>query len=303
MTRIAGVNVAAVTPHGAGGRGADFGAALELVDFLTAAGVDGIALMGSTGEFIAVSFDERVRLTYLVVKRSRVPVLAGVAHATLDGALELGRQACSAGAAGLLLMPPYFFRYGQADIREFFLQYAAQIGKNVPVYLYNIPFFTTAIECDTAIELLSTGLFAGIKDSSGDFDNFSRLKELAGKQPFTLLVGNDIIFARARAAGADGVVSGVASAIPELLVALDRAITSGAAERAARLDALLQEFIAWIDRFPAPTGVKAAALMRGIRVGPPALPFAPENQRRLEEFREWFAGWLPGMLAEASPRA
>src|ERR1035438_3710462 len=79
----------------------DIGATLELIDFLCAAGVQGIALLGSTGEFVNLNFDDRVRLVYLAVKRSRVPVLAGVSHSTLDGALALGREASAAGAAGL----------------------------------------------------------------------------------------------------------------------------------------------------------------------------------------------------------
>jgi dihydrodipicolinate synthase/N-acetylneuraminate lyase len=298
VTRIEGVNPAAITPHGPAGRGADFGAALELVDFLCDAGVQGIAALGSTGEFLTLSFDERVRLMYLVVKRSRVPVLAGVGNVTLEGALDLGRQACSAGAAGLLLMPPYFFRYGQADIREFYLRYAAQTDRNVPLYIYNIPSFTSEIACETALELLATGQFAGIKDSSGSYEYFARLKEQSLKQPFTLLVGDDALFTRARMEGADGLVSGTASAVPELLVALDGAIAAGATDRVVRLEARLQELIGWTDRFPAPAGVKAAAEARGLKVGPPALPLAPENQRRLEEFREWFRGWLPGLLGE-----
>ena len=47
-----------------------------------------------------------------------MPLLAGVGHSSLDGAVELGREAVGSGAAGLLLMPPYFFRYNQDDIRE-----------------------------------------------------------------------------------------------------------------------------------------------------------------------------------------
>lgn len=289
-----------ITPHGEAGRGADFGAALEVVDFLCAAGIRGIVLLGSTGEFLTLNAGERVRLTYLAVKRSRVPVLAGVGHATLEGALELGRQACSAGAAGLLLMPPYFFRYGQEDIREFYLRFAERIGAGAPVYLYNIPAFTSEIACDTALDLLSTGSFAGIKDSGGDYGYFLRLREAAARDGFTVLVGDDALFARARAAGADGVVSGTASALPELLLAIDRAIAAGDTAAAARLDALLSEFIAWSGCFPAPVAVRAAAEARNLKTGPQALPLAPQNQELLARFREWFQGWLPEVLAEAS---
>jgi 4-hydroxy-tetrahydrodipicolinate synthase len=299
MNGVGGINVAAITPRGKKGD-ADFGAALDLIGFLCEAGVNGIALLGSTGEFTALSADERSRLVFLAVKRSRVPVLVGVGHATLDGAVALGREAASAGAAGLLLMPPYFFRYGQDDIREFFLRFAAQMGSGVPIYLYNIPFFTSELAVTTSVELLQTGLFAGIKDSSGSFEYFERLMEQREQRRFTLLIGNDIIFTRARAAGADGAVSGVACAIPELLLAIDRAVRNGSDGQAARLDARLHEFIDWIERFPAPVIIRAATEMRGLKTGPLALPLPPDKARALDEFREWFGGWLKQVKRETA---
>jgi len=293
VTIFSGVIVAAVTPHGKRGDEPDIAATLELIDFLCDAGVQGIALLGSTGEFVNLNFSDRVRLVYLAAKRSRVPVLAGVSHTSLDGALALAREAAAAGAAGLLLMPPYFFRYQQPEIREFYLRFAAEAahGAHAPVYLYNIPAFTTEIAGETAIQLLSTGRFAGIKDSSGDWNNFELLLRHAREHPFTLLVGQDALFARARAAGAAGIVSGVACAVPELLLALDRAIQQGAAAEIERLDARLHEFLRRMDRFPLPVGIKAALELRGIKIGSFAVPLAPETSAALDEFREWFGAW------------
>jgi 4-hydroxy-tetrahydrodipicolinate synthase len=291
MQSFSGVIAAAVTPHGKRGDEPDIGATLELIDFLCAAGVQGIALLGSTGEFVNLNPDDRVRLVYLAVKRSRVPVLAGVSHSTLDGALALGREASAAGAAGLLLMPPYFFRYRQPEIREFYLRFA-EMSRGAPVYLYNIPAFSSGISSETAVELLSTGRFAGIKDSSGDWDNFQALSRYTQEHPYTLLVGHDAIFARARRTGADGVVSGVACAMPELLLALDRAIAQHDETEAERLDARLHEFLERIERFPTPVAIKAALAARGIKSGPPPVPLAPETQAALDEFRDWFRAWL-----------
>lgn len=299
MTPIGGVNVAALTPRGENGREVNFAAALDLIDYLCAVGVQGIAVLGSTGEFLNLSFDERNRLVYMAAKRSRIPLLAGVSHSSLDGALELGRESLGAGAAGLLLMPPYFFRYEQDDIREFYLRFAEQIGADAQVFLYNIPSFSNEIACETAIALLSTGRFAGIKDSSGSWEYFGRLKELSDRLRFTLLVGNDVIFTRARQAGAHGVVSGVACAIPELMLGLDRAIGKGAADAIQSLEAKLQEFIRWLDRFPVPVGIKVATAARGLKVGPCAVPLSPERKRTLAEFQQWLNGWLPAVIKEA----
>src|SRR5205085_12086391 len=130
----------------------------------------------------------------------------------------LAEQAADAGAAALLVMPPYFFAYAQTEVREFYLRLADRLGGSVPIFLYNIPCFNNEISIDTACELLATGLFAGIKDSSGNFDHFLRLKTQRESTPFTFLVGNDAIFTRARSAGADGGVSGVGCAMPELML-------------------------------------------------------------------------------------
>ena len=165
--------------------------------------------------------------------------------------------------------------------------------------MYNIPFFTNELESGTAVELLNTGQFAGIKDSSGRMGYFERLASARAEKPFTLLVGNDVIFTHAREAGADGVVSGVACAVPELLMGLDRAICASDDAKVARLEARLQEFIEWLDRLPVPLGVKAATEMRGLSVGPPAVPLSGASLRVLEEFRAWFPAWLTITKKEA----
>jgi 4-hydroxy-tetrahydrodipicolinate synthase len=234
----------------------------------------------------------------MAVRRSRVPILVNVSHSTFDGAVRLAEQAGSAGAAGIVVMPPYFFRYEQTEIREFYLRFAAEAGSRVPLYLYNIPCFTTEIECATSVELLASGLFAGIKDSSGRIENFVRLNDFRKQQPFTFLMGADTIYARARQAGADGAVSGIASAVPELLVALDTAVRAGDSVRVDRLQARVEQFAQNIDRFPVPMGIKAAASVRGVKSGACAVPLSAERQGEMENFVAWFREWLPDVEKE-----
>jgi len=281
---FSGVCAAAITPHREEGHETDFGAMLELIDFLTKGGVNAICLLGSTGEFLNIPFGDRIRLVHLGVKRSRVPIMAGVSHSTLDGAVELASEAVGSGAAALLVMPPYFFRYGQDDVAEFYLRFREQVPRRVPVFLYNIPQFTNPIAIETARTLLQSGLFAGIKDSSGDRAFFEQLLELKRGGDFTLLCGNDRLAGWARAQGADGVVSGCACAIPELVVSLGRNPTDILATR-------LEEFIHRIEQFPTPVGIKAATALRGIKTGPLAVPLDPAKTAMLEEFKIWFRTW------------
>ena len=101
--------------------------------------------------------------------------------------------------------------------------------------------------------------------------------------------------------GAGGIVSGIASAVPELMVALDGALRAGAQERIQPLQARVIEFLEWMDQFPFPVGIKEAAKQRKLKMGAPAVPLSEPESRRLEEFREWFPGWLSTVLRECHP--
>ena len=296
-----GVIVAAVTPRRAHEYSIDLAATLELVDFLCQSGVDGIALLGSTGEFVHFALDDRRHMLKFAAKRSRVPLLVNVSHSTLDGAVELARDAAGDGVSGVLLMPPFYFRYDQEAIRSFFLKFAEEMNNAVPIYLYNIPIFTNELEVQTALELLSTGLFAGIKDSSGSWEYFTALQQsraLDAQPNFTLFVGHDAIYSKARTCGANGVISGVACALPELMAALEKAIPAGDSSRLSGLESRLAEFMSWIEHFPAPVGIKEAVRLRKLKMGACAVPLGQQGCRKLSEFGEWFRGWLPEVLRE-----
>lgn len=302
MTGFQGVNVAAITPRGKQGE-IDLGAAFELIDHLCAARVRGIVLFSDHGEYPAFTVDERSRLVYLAVKRSRVPVLVGVGSATMDVSVALAREAREAGAAGLLLPPPFFFRYEPDDVLEFYRRFAAQLGSGVDTFLSNTPASTSPIPVETALDLLQTGLFAGVEDSSGSLESFACLQAAAARCSFQLLVGSDAIFTRARCGrGAvpggnfpPGAVSAAACAVPELVMALDRAIAAAHPGEIDKLDRALQELLEWADRFPQPTIVKVATGLRGLKTGPMSVPLSPGKERLLAEFREWFQGWLPAV--------
>lgn len=293
MNQDHGVIAAAITSRGKRGD-VDFGAVFELIDFLSASGIRGIVFFSPAGEYPSLSIEERGRLLYLACKRSRVPLYAGVGSAGLDASVALAREARDAGAAGLFLPPPYFFRYQQDDLVEFYLQFAAQTGKGAATYISNTPAFTSEIHVETALHLLATGWFAGVEEASGNPEIFSRLQAAsADGRPFTLLSGMDSALARSRCAGAHGAISPAACAIPELAIALDSAIRGGDARRAARLDALFQEFLEWLRQFPQPVGLKVATGLRGLKTGPLSMPLTAEKQEKLERFREWFQAWLP----------
>ena len=290
-----GVWAAAVTPHRREGYEADFASTLEMVDQLSRSGINGIVLLGATGEFLNIKNDERQRLVHLAVKRSRVPIIAGVSHSTLDAAIQLADAAVDSGVAGVLLMPPYFYRYGDAEILEFYRLFAVAVGGAVPIILYNIPAFTNPISFAVVHDLLTGGEFAGIKDSSGDLSFMDQIAGLRSKTNFSWLCGNDRTIVPARRSGCDGIVSGTACAVPELILALSTALDRGDVDAVGALEKHLMELIEWLDRFPVPVGISAASEARGAKVGPPAVPLTSDQFDLLEEFKSWFMNWLPAI--------
>lgn len=295
-----GVYAALATPRRLNLMEADAAAMLDYLDMVVRAGVDGLVLFGSTGEFIHFDNEERMRVLALAIRRSRVPVLVNVSHSTLEGAVELAENAVGLGAAGLLLMPPYYYQYSNAQIKSFFENFAREAGDDTPRYLYNIPSCTNPISAELARELLASLLFAGIKDSGQDSVMFETLRALRADVAFRWLVGHEGAHQQARLSGADGVVSGVAAAVPELPVALDRAICSKRDQEAKRLNQRMAEFIEWVEKFPGTVAIKQCAAHRGWPLNHFAFPLGDETERELTAFRLWLDQWLPIVLSECA---
>jgi dihydrodipicolinate synthase/N-acetylneuraminate lyase len=293
-----GVYAALATPRRLNSIEADGAILLDYLDTIVQSGVNGLVLFGSTGEFVHFEAAERMRVVALAIRRSRVPVLVNVSHSTLAGAIDLAENAAQAGASGLLLMPPYFYRYPDDQIRRFYEDFVRLAEPPIPLYLYNLPSFTNPISLQLAAGLLSSGSFAGIKDSSPDSSMFKDLRKLKGTVPFQFLVGSEALYLQERRSGCDGIVSGVAAAVPELLVGLERAIQNGNIEKSDQLNRRLQEFVAFVDRFPATIAIKQAAVARGWNLNQLAIPFDDDMSADVIAFHQWFRSWLPRVLAE-----
>ncbi len=263
-----------------------------MIDFLNASQAQGITLLGTTGNFLHFDIEEREKLISFGIKRSSKPVAVGVSHSTLDVTIHLCEHAAASGAALALVLPPYYFRYTPAQLEAFFLRVGEKAAQHLPLYLYNIPFFTAEIPVEVSERLLKSGLYSGIKDSSGKPEYLRALKDTGA----TRLVGNDNALCISRKEGSAGVVSGCAAAVPELICALDAAVSSGNTAREAILAQRLSELISWLDQFPTPVGIEEAARLR-------KLPARPDlswlGDSPLDAYRGWFLDWLPQVLSDA----
>jgi dihydrodipicolinate synthase/N-acetylneuraminate lyase len=303
LTGPAGVYASLVTPRRPGTNEVDLGVLLDYLDRVARAGVQGFVLFGAAGEFVHFDVPERIRTASLALRRSRLPILVNVSHSTLAGALALSESAINIGAAGLLLMPPYFYRYSDPDLYAFYHSFLYLVGNQLPVYLYNLPCCTNPLSSGLITQLSERPEIGGIYDASGDTALLHQLKTIQSRRSFHLWTGNERTFLEAKVNGADGIVSDLAAAIPELLLALNAANELGNAGRVNILRSLVQEFMDWAERFASPAVVKQAASLRGWLDYEPPFPSTREGNTEFEQFGEWFKVWLPKTLRECSAKA
>lgn len=203
------------------------------------AGVTGLFVLGTTGEGPSLSqtLKRHVIQQCVRIAAGRVPVLAGLIEASTDDALRLADFAAEAGAAALVLTPPFYFPIPQSEV----IRYGERIIPRLPlpVYLYNIPVFTKVpFEPETLARLAAIPNVCGIKDSGGDLLKLARTRELVPHLP--ILWGPEEVLVEAMAAGADGGVNGGANLFPGLYVALYEAIRAGQRPRARELQDLVR---------------------------------------------------------------
>lgn len=254
------------------------------------AGVNGLFVLGTTGE--GPSLSQRLKREVIseccAVAQGRAPVLAGLLEASTDDALRLADHAADAGAAALVLTPPFYYTIGQEAVIRYAERLIPQLP--LPVYLYNIPVFTKVpLEPETLAHLSKHPNVCGIKDSGGDLERLARTRALAPGVP--ILWGPEEVLLEAMAAGANGGVNGGANLFPALYVALYEAIRSGPPERARAL----QDIVCRVNREvynAAPGGpgflfgIKCGVDVLGIASGLPAEPLTAWEGDVRERVRE-----------------
>jgi 4-hydroxy-tetrahydrodipicolinate synthase len=256
--RIHGVWCATLTPLDANGA-PDAPMLAVHAERLFAAGVDGIALFGTTGEGQSFSVAQRRDGLDALLAAGIPPgrIVAGTGCAALADTIELTRHAVSTGCAGVLVLPPFFFK-GPSE-EGVYASYARLIDAvadaRFRLYLYHIPQITgVPIPHDVISRLATTypGVLAGIKDSEGNLAHTRSLLERF--RALSVFVGHEPHLPAALAAGGAGTICGVANIYPRLIRRLhDHALTTGAKDELACLGA----FIALFDRVPIFAAFKA----------------------------------------------
>ena len=287
--QISGVYAAVLTPRDGEGAVDTQGFERQL-RFLSKQDITGFAVNGATGEYPGTTVEELVSL--LASARRAAPdheLLCGIGASNLSGTVARGAIAIGAGVKALLLPMPYFFPYQQADLIAYVSRVAEQLAASI--LLYNLPQFTTALDPSSVVTLMRRHPnIVGVKDSSGSLDTVRLLTEtMPGR---IRLIGNDGILAAALQDHlCDGVISGVACAMPELVMRLYSSQVGEEAWLSAKED--LEQVIRYLDMLPTPWGLKVVSAERGILRDEFALPLSPERLTSIAIVQDWWKKWNP----------
>jgi len=263
-----------------------------LADYLIAQGVSGLFPMGSTGEGVLLTTDERKSIAEATVKAvdGRVPVIAHTGAITTAETIDLTAHAKAIGADAVAVIAPYYFTHSDTTL---IAHYSAVLDTvpDMPMYLYNYPAVSNnTLSLDVVTRLAKRyEMVVGLKDSSGDLQTlFASNRLQSGK--FNTALGPDELILAGLSMGLDAIVSGHANLVPEIIVPLYHASVNGKLEEAQKLQRKLNQVRdvlasgGWLPM------LKALLNQRGIPVGHVRRPLlAPDDEMIQTAIRQFTA--------------
>jgi 4-hydroxy-tetrahydrodipicolinate synthase len=300
-----GVVPALVTPFKDNER-IDYGAWQTMIDLLIGAGVHGLFVAGSQGEFYALDMEERTTAMRFCKQAiaGRVPMYANVGCITTRDTVALALQAQALDVDAIVVVTPYYVMPSQHELVEHYVEVCRAV--RLPVMAYNFPphggveigapaIAQIAAQCKNLI---------GLKDSSGRLEQAIAYKEAVADRDFLVFTGGDHLFLQALQAGCAGSVTASANLAPRLFVELYEAFRAGNQAEAERLQVLASDLGSVIMAHTFPAVIKEALTMVGVPMGPcrkPVGPMPAEARARVAAVvdRLGAAGMLAGALRGA----
>jgi len=287
MKKLFGVTTAMTTFFTADNR-VDLDAMKELTNFLIDKGVNCLYPLGTTGEMLRLTVEERKAVAQTVVETAagRVTVYIHVGATQEADVIELARHAHQIGADGIGVVTPQFFGLNDREMFTFYSHVAASIPADFPMYLYNIPqCAANDIKTSTAKALAEKHAnIVGIKYSWPDFvRTYDYIK--IRNNTFSVMQGADRLFVPALAMGCDGTVSGISCVYPEPFVAIYKAFQAGDLAEARKQQLIGIDYVETLRGGSNMAYFKEALKMRGLKSGhmrQPQLDLTPDEAAELK---------------------
>src|SRR5918992_3340443 len=284
--QIRGSIAAVVTPFTDAGD-VDHDSLRALVRWQLASGSHGISIGGSTGEPSAQSIGERAEAIRTVASEidDRVPFLPGTGSAKLDETLELTAAARDAGADAVLVITPYYARPTQEALYVWYTTVAREFP-DLPIVAYNVPSRTAveiAPETDARLHRDHDN-FVGVKETTKDFEHFSRVMHAAGPD-MLVWSGIELLCLPILSLGGAGFVSALANIAPAAVAEMYDAAVEGDAQGAREIHYGVHPLVdlLFVETNPAPAKwlMKERGLIPSDHVRPPLIPLTEAGQAKV----------------------
>ena len=273
----------------------DYDAAVSIAEKLVEEKkADSLILTGTTGEFFAMTPDERVGIFEAVKKAvgGKIPLIAGTGSASTIEAVALSKKAEELGYDLVMVVSPYYTRPSQKELYNHFRKIAEEIKINM--IMYNIPIFTGVnINPETVAELAKIKNIVGIKEEAEI--NPKQITEFINRTPedFIIYCGDDAMILEAFAQGGEkrigGVVSGGSHLIGDRLRHMIEIFLEGKVEEAAQMQQIFLPLFRALspgDRSNPACLLKDAMKMIGYDAGIPRLPLSPGTEEEISEVKK-----------------
>jgi len=249
----------------------------QLTEHLIASGAAGLVPIGGTGEYTAMSSEQRTHAVAATVRAAhgRVPVIAGVLSPGYAEALEAGQTYMSAGADALLLITPFYARPTADTLRAYFKQYAKE--SKAPLLLYDIGARTGVnVAPETVSAMADDHSIIGMKVCNTDLVYFERLANLM-EHRIGLLSGDDYLYPIHAMLGAHGGILASSILLPTYWEAISNQARNGDYIGAQRARSMILPLLDALFSQTNPGPLKAALRLNGMEFGDVALPLAPAD--------------------------
>ncbi|CAO3438849.1 4-hydroxy-tetrahydrodipicolinate synthase [Azospirillum argentinense] len=282
-SEISGLFSAIVTPLTVDGS-VDIAGLKRLVRHQLDAGASGVVPIGGTGEYPALSRDERKRVVAACVEEAGgKPVIPGVLSTGFQDAVEAGRDFAAAGAAAVMTVTPYYAAGTQEGMRAYFRAYRDAV--DLPVMLYQIPRRTTvAVTAEGVQAMAEDGSIIGMKFSSYDMPEFIKTMKYAGEK-ISVLSGEEPLFATHVALGARGGVLASATIYPKIWLRIFELARAGKLNEALAEQTQIDPVVNSIFLETNPGPLKAFMAMAGMPVGGVRLPLTAPTAETTEKLQ------------------